>query len=229
MKHFLNKDFLAPNVMTFAVDREIVGEFEGLATDSAHFSHLRPPSNWNTDIEWVSAADEETFELFQSAFDRLGIADHARPYLDIEREVRLYAGFLVIRSRCDATHFHVDWLKTNNEAFTVMTPVGDAPEDFGLLYRKLDGTTGDYPYKQGEAIGFGENFDHSTKPGRSNQPVVLLCFEFGTDRMEHWPMIKRTIGTQTTHLRRPDGSFTRASGRVAETWTPPQAPTRVSP
>ena len=223
MKHFLNKDFLAPNVMTFPVDREIVGEFEGLATNSARFSHLRPPSKWKSDIEWISAADEQTFELFQSAFDRLGIAAHARPYLDIEHDVRLYAGFLVIRSRCDAAHFHVDWMKTNNEAFTVMTPVGAAPKDFGLLYKKLDGTTGDYPYRRGEAIAFGDNFDHSTKPGRSDSPVVLLCFEFGTDRMEHWPMINRTIGSQTTHLRQPDGQFTRATGSYAESMDGPSA------
>lgn len=223
MKHFLNKDFLAPNVMTYPVDRAIVAEFEGLDTASKHFSCLSPPSKWNSDIKWISAADEATFELFQSAFDRLGIAAHVRPFIDVEREVRLYAGFLVIRSECAAPHFHVDWLKANNDAFTTMTPVGPGPEDFGLLYKKLDGTVGDYSYRQGEAIAFGDNFDHSTKPGRSDRPVVLLCFEYGTDRMEHWPQINRTIGSQTTHLRQPDGQFTRATGGYSESMDAPAA------
>ena len=59
----------------------------------------------------------------------------------------------------------------------------------------------------GEAIIFGDNFSHSTKPGRSTKPVILLSFTFGTDKMEHWEKIFRTAGYQSKLVCRPDGEF----------------------
>jgi hypothetical protein len=216
MRHFLNKEMLAPNVMTFDVDPSIVAEFADCTQLPGNYSAVSP-YDWNSDIEWISAGDEEAFGVFQSGFDRLAIAEHVAPYLDLESEVRLYAGFLVTRSRCTEPHFHVDWVRTNNEAFTLMTPVSSNAGNFGLLYKRLDGGIGDYDYKVGEAIAFGDNFSHSTKPGQSDEPVVLLCFEFGTDKMEHWPNIYRTVGKQVTHIRQPNGAFVRADGKVAKT------------
>jgi hypothetical protein len=85
--------------------------------------------------------------------------------------------------------------------------------EFGLLYKQLGGAIGEYDYVAGEAIAFGENFAHSTKPGHSDDPVILLCFEYGTDKMKHWPNIYRTVGRQVTHLRQPDGRFVRGEGK----------------
>jgi hypothetical protein len=216
MRHFLNRELLAPNVMTVPVDQHVVAEFAAL-------DHRRTPGlasvspDWKSDIEWVAPSTPEAHRIFESAFDRMGVADHVRAYLDLDQEVRLYAGFLVIRSECAAPAFHVDWAKANNEAFTMLTPVSAAPDGFGLLYKKLNGETGDYDYRPGEAIIFGDNFSHSTKPGRSDEPVILLCFEFGTDKMEHWDRIFATIGRQAGMLRRPDGEFmhTQLDGRAA--------------
>jgi len=42
---------------------------------------------------------------------------------------------------------------------------------------------------------------------------VLLCFEYGTDKMERWPNIYQTVGKQVTHLREPNGRFVRADGK----------------
>jgi hypothetical protein len=214
MRHFINQDMMALNVMTFAVDDAVVAEFANLPAEGK-FSSVSPSKEWNSDLEWISAADEPTFELFQTAFDRLAIADRAAPYLDIRTAVRLYAGFLVVRSYCTDVHFHVDWSETNNEAFTFMTPVSGNGSDFGLLYKRLDESIGEYEYKPGQGIAFGDKFEHSTKPGRSEQPVMLLCFVYGTDKMDHWPKINRTVGTQVTHLRQPNGEFTRATGGSA--------------
>ena len=209
MRHHLNREMLAPNVWTFPVDTEIVDEFSPLVADhDGDFETVEPAAQqWKSDIRWVSAANPAGFERFQSAFDRLGIADRASPYLDIDKGVRLYAGFLVLRARCTEPYFHVDWDNTNNEAFTVMTPISGRGHDFGLLYSRLDGETASYSYRRGEAIMFGDNFRHSTQPGQSDEPVALLCFEFGTDRMEHWPQILKTLGYQAHLLRRPDGEF----------------------
>ena len=213
MQHFINRDLLAPNVLTVPVDTTIVDEFASVAADHRdrrryHVAH--PP--WSSDIAWVSANDEDTFAVFQSAFDRLGIASHVEPYLDLDRAVRLYCGFLVIRSRCDAADFHRDWEQTNNEAFTLITPVTANAGDFGLLYQRLDGQTAEYAYRRGEAIVLGDHFSHSTKPGTSDEPVALLSFTFGTDRMEHWDSISRTAGHQSALFRLPDGRFQRRKG-----------------
>lgn len=210
MKHFVNPELLAPNVLTMPVDAGIVGEFAAIAADhedGERFDVASPP--WNSDIVWVSARDKATFEIFQSAFDRLSVAERVAPYLDLDRAVRLYCGFLVIRSQCAGTNFHVDWKQANNEAFTLITPIGTDAGDFGLLYRRMDGETGEYRYRHGEAIVFGDHFSHSTKPGRSDAPVALLSFTFGTDRMEHWPRISLTAGYQSALWRLPDGRFQR--------------------
>ncbi len=208
MKHFINHELVAPNVMTVRVDRLIVAEFKPLGSDpldETAFATARPP--WNSDVRWISAVTPDAFAIFQSAFDRMGIAAHVAPCLDLDREVRLYSGFLVVRSACSEPNFHLDWVKTNNEAFTLMTPVTDNARDFGLLYKQLPGETAEYDYKVGEAIIFGDHFEHSTKPGRSPDPVVLLRFTFGTDKMEHWEKIRATAGHQSRMVRRPDGEF----------------------
>jgi hypothetical protein len=213
MKTFVNFDLGALNVATFPVDRSVVAEIEPLldqASDEGQFTTVR--SKWNSDLQWLSAASPDGFQRFQSAFDRLRVGASVAEHLDIDRAPRLYAGFLVIRRRCTAPDFHVDWIDTGNEAFTFMTPITGSREDFGLLYRKVNGAFGDYSYRAGEGIVFGDAFSHSTKPGESEQPVALLCFTFGTDKMEHWPKILRTAGYQSHLIQRPDGQFAVRDG-----------------
>ena len=208
MKHFLNAELAAPNVLTVEVDPDIVREFHPLSRDplsKSSCSATRPP--WSSDVRWIAPNSIEAFTRFESAFRRLGIAPFVEPYLDLDKEVRLYAGFLVVRSACEKTNFHLDWEKTNNEAFTLITPVTDNADGFGLLYRKLSGEIAEYEYKMGEAIIFGDHFVHSTKPGQSDDPVVLLSFTFGTDKMAHWDKIVKTAGYQSKLVRQPDGKF----------------------
>ena len=149
---------------------------------------MRPP--WESDIQWISASSPEAFERFENAFMKLGVAAHVAPYLDLDREVRLYAGFLVTRRSCSKPNFHLDWERTNNEAFTLITPVSAYSTGFStLLHPKLNGEIGEYYYIPGEAIIFGDHFSHSTKPGETDEPVALLSFTFGTDKMVHWDKI----------------------------------------
>jgi hypothetical protein len=213
MKQFINAELNAANAKIIPVDRAIVEEFAKPEQLPCKLVSVAP-GGWNSDIEWISPDDETGAALFESAFERLGIPAQAAPYLDIEHEVRLFAGFLVIRSRCARPYFHADWTELNNEAFTVLTPVTGDVEDFGLLYGKLDGEVGNYDYRRGEAILFGDNFVHSTRPGRSDEPVVLLCFQFGSDKMKYWPGIVSQMDTQSTQVRRSDGVLVR-TGTVA--------------
>ena len=217
MRHFLNNELLAPNVMTAQVDPAIIAEFSspGFAAAPGLTTIVPKRDKWMSDIRWVSAGNPETYAIFSSAFDRLNLAGHVRQYIDVDQDVRLYAGFLVIRSECDEPYFHVDWDKTNNEAFTAMMPVSAHGAGFGLLYENLAGAIGDYDYRADEAIIFGDLFSHSTKPGRSAEPVVLLCFEFGTDKMKYWDDIYASIGTQAQMLCRPDGQFVAGKGEAS--------------
>jgi hypothetical protein len=208
VRHFLNESLVAPNVTTVPVDFGIIQELAPLASSTlpkAEFCIARPP--WRSDVRWISPRTVDGYRKFESIFERLGVAPHVAQYLDLDREVRVYAGFLVVRSECAEPDFHVDWEQTNNEAFTLITPLSTNTAGFGLLYRKLNGEIGEYDYKPGEAIILGDHFAHSTKPGRSDEPVVLLSFTFGTDKMEHWEKIQRTAGYQSALVRLPDGEF----------------------
>jgi hypothetical protein len=192
---------------TIDVDPAIVREFLPIARrrPTRHFSVVRP--RWNSDIRWIGPRSPEAYRLFESAFQRLGIAAQVEPMLDIDHEPRMYAGFLVRRRRCRNPDFHVDWRDTDRQAFTLMTPVGGDASGFGLLYRDDSGAVRHYGYRPGEAVFFSDDFLHSTKPGSSDQPVVLLCFTFGTDRMKYWDRIRARSGSQSALTSRPDGRF----------------------
>ena len=153
---------LAANVKTFPVDADIVAEFADPARLPGRFISVAPRRDkWHSNIEWISPDDEEGFGVFESAFQRLGIPEQAAPYLDLDRDVRLYFGFLVVRSRCTEAYFHHDWRGLNNEAFTFMAPATANAAGFGLLYKKLTGETAEYEYRPGEGIMFGDNFEQS--------------------------------------------------------------------
>jgi hypothetical protein len=192
---------------TIGVDPTIVREFLPFARrrPSRHFSVVRP--RWNSDIRWIGPRSPEAYRLFESAFERMGIPRYAQPMLDLDHRPRMYAGFLVTRRRCRHPDFHVDWRDTSGQAFTLMTPASDNIADFGLLYRDQSGEVRDYDYRPGEAVFFTDDFVHSTKPGSSDEPVVLLCFTFGTDRMKYWDQIRATSGSQSALSCRPDGKF----------------------
>lgn len=210
MKKFVNDEMAAPNVIRVPVDLAALEELTRLGASRAgrrRLYSMSPP--WGSDIRWYSARTKRDFARFRSIFERLGIAAHVEQYLDLDRGVQLYNSFMITRTRCDHTNFHVDWADANNEGFTLMTPLTDNCSGFGMLYRKLDGTVGEYEYKRGEALIFGDDFVHSTKPGRSDEPVVLLCFNFGTDKMEHWDRIERTAARQGLLICRPDGRYQR--------------------
>lgn len=214
MEKFINEEMSAPNVLRVPID---LGVAKHLASMSkSRLARLKlysksPP--WRSDIGWHSARSRRDFRRFSAVFNDLGVSRHVEPYLDLAHEVRLFNSFLVTRSRCAEPNFHVDWAGTNNEGFTLMTPLTDNCGGFGLLYKKLDGSIGEYDYKPGEALIFGDDFVHSTKPGISAEPVVLLCFNFGTDKMQHWPNIERTAGRQSILVCRPDGKFQRVPVR----------------
>ena len=209
MKQFINTDLLAPNVMTVPVDYEIVREFTDLARNEKPGADYYTMVPWaaTNDIRWISAASRAAFDKFQDAFERMAIADHVREYLDIDRDVRFYTGFLHTRQKCTEINLHVDWVKTNNEGFTLITPICGPKDHLKLAYQTMTGEIAEYDYKPGEAIIFGDHFTHSSPAGVSDEPVSLLVFNFGTDKMDHWEKLVRTQQRQCPLVQRPDGKF----------------------
>lgn len=208
MHKFINNKLCAPNVIEVDVDISIIQEFLRILCDgSIQKDYFVTSPNWNSDIAWISPNTIEAFHYFHSRFLRLKLHEHVLSVLDIEETARMYSGFLVTRSICHKPDFHVDWIDTNNEAFTVLSPLTSSSEGFGLLYKTLDNNIAEYSYQLGKALIFGDDFIHSTQPGQSSQPVALLSFTFGTDKMIHWQKIAQTAAGQGNLLRRPDGSF----------------------
>jgi hypothetical protein len=206
--NFMNFELGAMNVLTAPVDPAIAARFQPLASASPppdDYAVIRP--KWNSDIQWVSPNTEATFALFQAAFDEMGVAAMVAGRIAVDRAPRMYAGFIVLRTRCSAPNFHVDWTSTGTQAFTLITPISRNTKGFGLLYEKVTGSIGEYDYSPDEAILFSDDFSHSTKAGRSTEPVALLSFTFGTDRMEEWDRIVDTTGYQCLLIRQPDGQF----------------------
>ncbi|WP_254966444.1 hypothetical protein [Cyanobium sp. CH-040] len=163
--------------------------------------------SWNSDIEWISPNSLAMFRVYRQVFDALDPARAVRPLLDLKHAPRLYSGFLVRRSHYIAPNFHEDWFDTQHQAFTLITPLQMGDKPAALIYKKTDGSIGRYAYRTGKAILFGDKFVHSTAPGSSDPPLVLLSFTFGTDRMRYWSAIARTGANQGNLVWRPDGSF----------------------
>jgi hypothetical protein len=207
MKFFIDREWLAPNVMRVPVNSAIPNSFADLGGPSMPSGYHVEQPPWSSDIQWISAADEIAFARFEAAFEALEIARHVREFVACERQIRMYQGFVVVRSECRRPDFHVDWLDAGNQAFTMLTPIGVPHAGFGLAYKTLKDEVRAYDYVEGEALIFGDHFVHSTRPGKSPHPTMLLSFTFGTDKMEDWPVIRRTAGHQGGKLRRPDGVF----------------------
>ena len=91
-----------------------------------------------------------------------------------------------------------------------------------------------YTYTFGKALVFGSGFRHSTEPGRAAagaSPHAYLCFTFGSDMPEHWPLIAQTVdGDQSRVIAPPggDGGCALKASRKAlgktDTWSRERAP-----
>jgi hypothetical protein len=129
----------------------------------------------------------------------------------------MYSGFFVVSNVIDTASWHLDYHDGAN-AFTLITPLFDLlPEHGQLLY--LDGTVPldeverapkdgakKYTYRVGEGILFGDCFAHTTEPYKESSSLrVLLSMTFGTDKMEYWPILRRTLENQTQFVIMPCG------------------------
>ena len=186
---FFNESMQAKNIVEIDVDRSAMSAFQELINYPFNKDDycITSPS-WNSDVKWISANNSKTHQFFYDHF--------------------------VQRSNCTKTNFHEDWINTKNQAFTFMTPITDNSDGFGLLYYNIYGQVREYNYQVGKGILFGDKFIHSTKPGRSEHPVMILCFTFGTDKMRYWNSICLTAGYQGGMIQMPNKQWMPRGGGV---------------
>lgn len=123
----------------------------------------------------------------------MGLAEKVAPFVRHDRDIRLYAGFFVTRSQCEALDMHCDWATEETDAFTLMAPLRPNGSDLGRTYDTVRGTRRTLTYRLGKGLVFGPKFFHSAAVGKLDERAVFLCFNFGTDRMENWPTISKTV------------------------------------
>ena len=110
MQALLNPELFAPNALKVPIDLGAAEDLLELWADPSRRDKLHVDSPaWHSDIRCLSAQSHSDFALFQSAFDRLGIAAHVEPHVDFREAVRMYSGFFVTRMNCAKPNFHVDW------------------------------------------------------------------------------------------------------------------------
>ena len=205
---FLNQEFNAINVFKLNFPLTWFDGVKAALNNSEIFSRLfKVQPKWNSDIGWYSPNTLNDFKLFNDIFVAFDVAEVVSKGLKLDFNIVVYCGFLVVRSRCDDVNYHTDWVGTGQKAFTLITPLVEDGEDFGLLYKRSDSSIGKYFYKPGEAIVFSEGFIHSSMPTNSDRRMVLLSYTFGTDDMALWPSLSNTIGYQSNIIRLPNGDF----------------------
>lgn len=154
---------------------------------------------------WLSNNDAETYATFRRFFDALDLEDQVRDLVDCRQRIILYCGFLVVGDRAPAAQWHCDYAPDAN-AFTLITPLFELDPGHGHLLYKLGAETHRYQYTLNEAILFGDKTAHTTEPyAPSARKRILVSLTFGTDKLEYWPHLRKSLDTQARYFVMPCG------------------------
>jgi hypothetical protein len=155
---------------------------------------------------WFSSNTMETYRIYRRFYDNLGIDDEVRQLVDHDEKIVMYCGFLVIGDRSNEPSWHFDYVPGAN-GYSLLTPLFEFDPGHGdLLYRTAGDTVETYMYEMGEAVMFGDHFFHCTQPYDSTGHLrVLATIQFGTDKMQYWETLRKTIESQSDFLILPCG------------------------
>ena len=108
-KHWLSRDFLAPNVMEIDIDNDVFASAFDLVPEiqqveagpeaitlasGLHFNVLSMSSTWSSDMLWIAQDDIRTYEFFEKLFRASGISRHVADRIDFEGFLRLTRAYL---------------------------------------------------------------------------------------------------------------------------------------
>lgn len=205
-----NRQLAADNVIIINFDENLNEKIDKTLNYREFYSRgFKVTPQWNGDLTWISPNCIEDHRLFEDIFfNKLNIPGRLlEENIRLPYNIRMYCGFIVTRSICNAPTFHVDWKNTGNNAFTLITPLSPASDELGLIYKTRKGDLAIYKYQPGQAIIFCDNFLHSSLPTKTPSLARLLSFTFGTDDMAIWPNLEETAGLQSNIFRLPNGDF----------------------
>jgi hypothetical protein len=155
---------------------------------------------------WLSADAPETYQIYERFLRGLDFDSDAKRLVDFDQRLIMYAGFLVVSDRAPRSSWHADYFAGAN-GLTLITPLFELDRGHGnLLYRLRGDEVATYRYQLGEALIFGEEFYHCTEPYNSTDRLrVLVSISFGTDKIDHWKVLRETIAGQSRFLILPCG------------------------
>lgn len=163
--------------------------------------------SYDTDpLFWVANAQAQTYSLFQTFFEALGLEEALKSHLPHRQKLVMYCGFFVVGNQAPDPNWHYDY-RPGAPAYTLITPLFElSPEHGHLLYELPDRQRQHYRYQTNEAIVLGDGFLHSTEPYEPSPHLrVLLSLTCGTDLPEYWPLIKENIAEQSHFYCQPCG------------------------
>ena len=155
---------------------------------------------------WISNNNAHTYQLFRSFMDELNIMDDIKELVDFDDHIEVYCGFFVVGKKMDRQTWHKDYCDGAN-GYTLITPLFELDKAHGnLMYKDDASTVKKYQYKINEAVVFGDGFEHATEPYQETDNLrVMLSLTFGTDKAEHWNILKETIEHQSNYMILPCG------------------------
>ena len=193
------QDVVAPN---FDLAKLRAGGSHGKVQANCLRFHITP---FGSLLAWVSADDLATHRAFKRVFDSLGLADAVKPLVDRRERIVMYQGFFVVSDGVADTTWHVDY-HAGSHAYTLLTPLFELDAGVGHLLHADGQQIKRHEYRYGAGVVVGEGFMHSTEPHPPGpRPRVLVSMTFGTDRMEHWPVLQKTVGGQSPFVILPCG------------------------
>jgi hypothetical protein len=159
-----------------------------------------------TPLLWISSNNRKTHRIFKRFYQDIELAKHTAPLIKHDKDIVLYSSFFVVGNWLPNEIWHYDFEEGAN-GYTFIAPLFEMdPEHGDLLYLDNDNERQTYKYQYGKGAVFGDRFKHSTETyPKANKLRVMLTLEFGTDRMEYWPIIRRTVAGQSMYMHMPCG------------------------
>eukprot|EP00927_Polykrikos_kofoidii_P039231 TRINITY_DN33661_c0_g1_i1.p1 TRINITY_DN33661_c0_g1~~TRINITY_DN33661_c0_g1_i1.p1 ORF type:complete len:484 (-),score=62.68 TRINITY_DN33661_c0_g1_i1:31-1482(-) len=181
---------------------------------------------FGSDIKWISPSSMKGYNVMESFFNRLGIAQPIEQYIDtlnttntvetdgslkFDNNLRVYIPSFVVRAAVRETYFHLDWPpEGGSNGLTFMTPLFDmsnVTSECNLMYRGEQDDEHVYKYNHGKGVLFGGSLYHSSQPctREKAKPWAFLSFNFGTNKQAYWETISPYIQCGGKYVVQPNG------------------------
>lgn len=173
----------------------------------------RPASKWNSDMHWISPADEKGHEAYLKLINEngfLSMLNSIGDTLDLDGLTAYHLTFIVV-SHCEMGFVHHDTTETGNKVFNVIIPlefVPDSPPEL-IITDSRDDSVGRLKYENNIGVMIGDDVYHATsecdyrsKPGTMRFAATIYIADINADNTE-----TIALSTLTQAFPPPDGNW----------------------